>query len=102
MLTATGLELWSPVTASLVTARRLRTLGLFDSCEAGFASAAGFTSGAASFASPSATSGFVATSGFAATSAFGVASTAGFASGAAGVSVAALPQLLKQGLEAPL
>ena len=31
MLTATGLELWSPDTASLVTARRLRTLGLSPS-----------------------------------------------------------------------
>lgn len=97
MLTATGLELWSPVTASFVTARRLRTLGLFDSSEAGFASvAAGFASSAFSslLASPSATSGLAVSSvaGFASSVTAGFASSA-FAGVAAGVSVAAASAL---------
>ena len=74
-----------------------RTLGLFDSSVAGFASAAGLASSAFSsfLASPSATSGLAVSSTLAASSAAGLASvTAGVASSAfagvaTGVSVAA-------------
>ena len=92
--------MWSPDTASLVAARRLRTRGLFDSSVAGFASgAAGFASAAFSVSNNLACSSkeipASLVAGFAATSAFGVASTAGFASGAAGVSVAAFASAAK-------
>ena len=90
--------MWFPDTASSVVARRLRTLGLFDSSEAGFASvAAGFASSAFSslLAFPSATSGLAVSSTLAVSSVAGFASvTAGVASSAfagvaTGVSVAA-------------
>ena len=97
--------MWSPDTASFVTARRLRTFGLFDSSVAGFASAAaGFASAAFSVSNNLACSSkeipASAVAGFAATSAFGVASAAGFTSsafseGAAGVSVTAFASVAK-------
>ena len=93
MLTATGLELWSPDTASFVVARRLRTLGLFDSSVAGFASVvadlvASSTAGLASSDFSSVFASSLAASGLATSSVDGFTYSV-FSAVATGVSVTA-------------